>query len=191
MGLAAAGWAVAIPRMSGMDMGVRTTLGSFPFFFSVWVPMTAAMMLPGLTPSTLRLVATQRRLFHVPRYIGSYLMVWMLVGVLIYTLYRPHSPATAGAIAVAAGLYELTPLKRRFRYLCHDGITSGCRLGLCCVGSSIGLMLVMVAFGAMSPTWMAVTSSAVIIQKVLPNRAAVDIPLAAAIIALGLIELAR
>ncbi|MDA8045820.1 MAG: DUF2182 domain-containing protein [Actinomycetota bacterium] len=191
VGLVAAGWVVAITRMSGMDMGVATKLGSFPFFLSVWVPMMAAMMLPGLLPSAVRLAATWRRPFDVPSYIGSYLTVWALVGVVVYTLYRPHSPATAGAVAVAVGMYELTPLKRRFRHLCRARAASGWELGVCCVGSCIGLMVVMLALGAMSLTWMAAISAAVLIQKLVPPRAVIDIPLAAAMVALGLIELAR
>ena len=60
VGAGAAGWVVAIPRMSGMDMGAATTLGSFPFFLSVWLPMMAAMMLPGVAPSALRVAAAGR-----------------------------------------------------------------------------------------------------------------------------------
>jgi hypothetical protein len=32
LGLATAGWVVAVRQMSGMDMGVATRLGSFAFF---------------------------------------------------------------------------------------------------------------------------------------------------------------
>ncbi len=48
LGLAGAAWVIAVGQMSGMDMGVRTELGSFAFFITLWVPMMAAMMLPGL-----------------------------------------------------------------------------------------------------------------------------------------------
>src|SRR5215471_11660594 len=120
VGASAAGWVLAIPRMSGMDMGVATTLGSFPFFLSVWLPMMAAMMLPGVAPSALRVAGASRAGFGVVRHVGSYLAVWAVIGVIVFTLYRPHSTTSAGAIAVAAGLYELTPLKRRFRLMCQD-----------------------------------------------------------------------
>ena len=50
---------------------------------------------------------------------GPYLAVWTLVGVAVYTLYRPHASFAAGAIAIAAGVYEFTPLKRYCdRYMC-------------------------------------------------------------------------
>jgi hypothetical protein len=42
LGLAAVSWLVAVHRMSGMDMGVSTELGSFSFFVTAWVSMMAA-----------------------------------------------------------------------------------------------------------------------------------------------------
>jgi predicted metal-binding membrane protein len=103
----------------------------------------------------------------------------------VYALYRPHGPVAAGAITVAAGVYEVTPLKRHFRRRCRDSIRSGFQFGLCCVGSSIGLMLILLALGVMSVTWMAVIAVIVFAQKLLPARAAIDVPLALAIAGLG------
>src|SRR5207237_2353350 len=54
LGLAAASWVVAVWQMNGMDMGVATPLGSFTFFVAMWVPMMAAMMLPGAAPAVLK-----------------------------------------------------------------------------------------------------------------------------------------
>ena len=190
VGVGVAGWVIAIARMSGMDMGVATTLGSFPFFLSVWLPMMAAMMLPGVAPSALRVAAAGRTGVGVVRHVGSYLAVWAVVGVVVFALYRPHSTTAAGAIAVAAGLYELTPLKRRFRMMCQDRAGSGWELGLCCIGSTAGLMLVMLVFGAMSLTWMALVAAAVLLQKLLPPKAVVDVPIAIAIVTVGLVQLA-
>jgi MFS family permease len=48
----------------------------------------------------------------------------------------------------AAGLYELTPLKRACRRR-RENVRSGSWFGFYCVGSSIGLMLVLLAVGAM------------------------------------------
>jgi predicted metal-binding membrane protein len=191
VGVGAAGWVIAVPRMSGMDMGVATTLGSFPFFLSVWLPMTAAMMLPGAAPSALRVAAAGRTGVDIFRHVGSYLAVWAAVGVAVFALYRPHSTASAGAITVAAGLYELTPLKRRLRVICQDRAGPGWELGFCCIGSTAGLMLVVLAFGAMSLTWMALATAAVLLQKVLPPKAVIDIPFAIAIVAIGLAALAH
>ncbi len=186
VGLGAAAWALTIERMHGMDMGVATRLGSLPFFLSVWVPMMAAMMLPGTAPAARQLARSGARALGVAWYVGSYLTVWALFGIAVFAIYRPHGTATAGAFAVAAGAYELTPLKRRCREMCRDGMSSGLKLGLCCVGSSVGLMLMMVALGVMSVTWMAVIAGAVLAQKLLPPRGAIDVAAAMAIAAIGI-----
>jgi predicted metal-binding membrane protein len=185
VGLAAAGWIVTVQRMHGMNMGVATRLGSLPYFLSVWVPMMAAMMLPGTAPMVRRIALSSRRVLDIPRYLGAYLAVWAVVGVAVYAAYRPHGTMAAGVITLAAGAYELTPTKRRYREMCRDRLSSGLGLGLCCVGSSIGLMLMMVALGVMSVSWMAVSAALVLVQKLLPPRAAIDVAVAMAIVALG------
>jgi predicted metal-binding membrane protein len=175
-----------IERMRGMDMGVATRLGSFPYFLSVWVPMMAAMMLPGAAPAALRLEPAGRRVLDVPRYVVAYLGVWALAGVIVFALYRPHATVTAGVFTVAAGIYELTPIKRRFRQMCQETVLSGLGLGLCCVGSTVGLMLMMVVLGVMSVAWMAVVAGVVLAQKLLPPRVALDVPITLAILGLGI-----
>jgi NAD(P)-dependent dehydrogenase (short-subunit alcohol dehydrogenase family) len=187
LGLAAAAWVVAIRQMNGMDMGVATRLGSFVFFVALWVSMMAAMMLPGAAPAVVRRAHASGRVRAVPLFVGSYLAVWTLVGVAVYALYRPHGSFAAGAVVIAAGVYELTPLKQRFRRRCREIVRSGFEFGLCCVGSSIGLMLMLVALGVMSLTWMSVIAVLVLAQKLLPTRAAIDVPLALAIVGLGLL----
>jgi predicted metal-binding membrane protein len=185
IGLGAAGWIVTVQRMQGMDMGVATRLGSLPYFLSVWVPMMAAMMLPGTAPVVQRVVRVGGRLLDIPRYLGGYLAIWAGCGIAVYAAYRPHGTVAGGALTVAAGIYELTSMKRRFRQTCRDRVSSGLELGLCCVGSSIGLMLLMVALGVMSLTWISVIAVVVLVQKLLPPKAAVDVAVAMAIIALG------
>jgi predicted metal-binding membrane protein len=188
LGLAAASWVVAVRQMNGMDMGVATTLGSLTFFVVLWVSMMAAMMLPGAAPAVLRRAhATGVR--AVPLFVGSYLAVWTIVGVVVFALYRPHGSLAAGALVIAAGIYELTPLKQHFRRLCRESAGSGFEYGLCCVGSSIGLMLVLVAVSAMSVSWMSVIAVLVFAQKLLPTKPAVDLPVALAIVGLGILIL--
>jgi predicted metal-binding membrane protein len=172
--------------MNGMDMGVATPLGSFAFFVTVWVSMMAAMMLPGAAPAVLRR-ARAGGVRAVPLFVGSYLAVWTLVGVAVYGLYRPHSSFAAGVVVIAAGLYELTPLKQHFRRRCRESVSSGFEYGLCCVGSSIGLMLILAALSVMSVTWMSVIAVLVLAQKLLPPKVAVDVPLAVAIVGLGIL----
>jgi predicted metal-binding membrane protein len=170
-----------------MDMGVATRLGSFAFFVPLWVSMMAAMMLPGAAPVVLRRAHASGGVRAVPIFVASYLAVWTLVGVAVYALYRPHESFAAGAVAIAAGLYELTPLKKHFRRRCQESVRSGFEYALCCVGSSIGLMLMLVALSVMSVTWMSVIAVLILAQKVLPAKAAVDVPLALAIVGLGIL----
>ncbi len=187
LGLAAACWAVTVRQMGGMDMGVATQLGSFAFFIALWVPMMAAMMLPGAAPAVVR--RAESGLGTAPLFVASYLAVWALVGVGVYALYRPHGPTAAGLVAIAAGMYELTPLKRSCRRRCRESGRSGFAFGLHCVGSSIGLMLMLVALSLMSLGWMAVIAVLALAQKLLPAYAAVDLPLALAIVGLGILIL--
>ena len=187
LGLATASWVVAIKQMSGMDMGVATRLGSLGPFVALWMSMMAAMMLPGVIPAVLRRAQADGRVRAVLSFVGSYLAVWTLVGVAVYALHQPHGAFAAGALVIAAGVYELTPLKQRFRRRCHESVRSGFEFGLYCVGSSIGLMLMLVALGVMSVTWMSVIAVLVLAQKLLPPRIAVDVPLALAIVGLGIL----
>ena len=187
LGVAAVSWVVAVRQMDGMDMGVATDLGSFTSFVVVWLSMMAAMMLPGAAPATLRRARDAARVAVAPLFAWSYLAVWAVVGLAVYALYEPHGSSSAGVLTIAAGVYELTPLKRACRRRCREHVRSGFRFGLYCVGSSIGLMVMLAALGVMSLMWMAVVAVLVLGQKLLPPRASVDVPLALAIVGLGVL----
>jgi predicted metal-binding membrane protein len=185
LGIAAGGWVVAVRRMSGMDMGAATTLGSFPSFAGLWVAMMAAMMLPAAASAAVRRAGAG--IGGVPLFVASYLAVWTLVGGVAYLLYRPHGALAAGLAVVAAGLYELTPVKRRCRQFCRERVGSGFEFGLHCLGSSAGLMLVLLALGPMSLTWMAAISVVVLGQKLAPAKAAIEVPFALLVVAFGVL----
>ena len=189
LGLAAGCWVVAIRQMNGMNMGVATQLGSFTFFVTLWVAMMAAMMLPGAAPAVARRAQGSGGMRAVPLFVGSYLVIWALVGVAVYALYRPHGTVAAGLVVIAAGVYELTPAKQHFRRRCRESGRSGLAFGLCCVGSSIGLMVMLVVLGVMSITWMAVITVLVVGQKLVPPKAVIDVPLTLAIVGLGILIL--
>src|SRR6266852_5857598 len=93
----------------------------------------------------------------------------------------------AAVFVIAAGVYELTPLKQHFRRRCRESAGSGFAFGLCCVGSSIGLMVMLVALSVMSVTFMFVIAALVVAHKLLPAKAAIDVPVALAIVGLGLL----
>jgi predicted metal-binding membrane protein len=144
------------------------------------------MMLPGAVPAVVRHVQASGRVRGVPLFLGSYLAVWALVGAAVYALYRPHGFAVAGAVVIAAGAYEFTPLKQHFRHRCQEAAGSGFSFGLCCLGSSIGLMVILVALSTMSVIWMSVITILALGQKLLPAKRAVDVPVALAIVGLGI-----
>ena len=163
--------------MTGMEME-PTLPGS--------VSMMAAMMLPGAVPAIARRAREHDGLLAAPVFAGSYLGTWALAAVALWLLYRPPGAVVEGALLVAAGLYELTPLKRACRRRCRERLHSGVRFGGYCFGSSIGLMLVLVAVDVMSVPLMVAVAVVVLAQKLLPPHPALDIPLALAIVALGI-----
>ena len=187
VGLGATSWIISLRQMGGMDMGIATQLGSFTSFLVLWVVMMAAMMLPGAAPAVFRLAHLGGRVHDLLLFVWAYLAVWAVFGVAVYALYRPHGSLVAGAIVIAAGVYEFTPVKQGFRRRCCENVRSGFNFGLCCVGSSIGLMLMLLALGVMSVMWMSVITTIIIVQKVFPTRIAIDVPLALTIVGLGVL----
>jgi len=185
LALAAACWAAAAWLMDGMDMGVATRPGSFGFFAAAWVTMMAAMMLPGAAPAVARHTRMTGKARAALPFAGTYLAIWAAAGVVAYALDRPHGSLAAGAVVIAAGVYELTPVKQDFRRRCRADAGSGLEFGLCCAGSTIGLMAVLVALDVMSLFWMSVITVLASAQKLLPAKAAIDVPLALAMVGLG------
>jgi len=114
LGLAEASWPVAVWQMTGMDMGVATRLGSLGFFTAVWVAMMAAMMLPGAVPAVAR-AARAGGVRAVPEFAGSYLAVWALAGAVVFAAYRPDDTAgrrgddPRGGLRAHAGQAALPP----------------------------------------------------------------------------------
>jgi predicted metal-binding membrane protein len=193
-GTAALAWVLVADRMSGMDDGPGTDLGGARWFLGIWVLMTAAMMLP----STVRVAPTA--LFAV-----GYLAVWTLYGLAAYIVFRivvsfdtgwlawdAGGPYAAGGALLAAGLYELTPLKRRSLRRCrgpHEEATpfqTGVAHGMDCVGCSGGLMVVLFALGVMSLVWMVVAAAAIFAEKVLPQGQRLSRAVAVALVVLGI-----
>ena len=131
LGIALATWLVLIQWMAGMDAGPGTNLGTFGWFFGVWLTMMAAMMLPAVAPMVLlfarvsqQRAAQGRASVPVWVFVLGYLAVWATFGVVAYGIYavvaaleggvlawdRAGAYVAGGAVA-AAGVYQLTPLK--------------------------------------------------------------------------------
>ena len=200
---AAGAWVLTVERMRGMDAGPGTDLGGLGWYLGIWVTMTAAMMLPSTVPAAWQAARSSRSNTTVP-FVGGYLAVWTVYGIVAYGLYRflssldtgwlawnQQGPWVAGGLIVGAGLYELTPLKRRGLRRCRSAgqpespLRSGLAHGRDCVTCSGGLMAVLFVLGVMSLFWMAVVAVAIFAEKVLPHGARLVTPLAVALVALG------
>jgi len=73
------------------------------------------------------------------------------------------------------------------RSLVGRGIMAGSILGFSVPNFWLGLMLILVAVSVMSVAWMLVIAVIVVVQKLLPARAAFDVALALAIVGLGVL----
>ena len=203
-GAAAIAWIVTVERMDGMDAGPGTDLGGLGWYLGVWVTMTAAMMLPSEARATL-IVARFRRGLPTLLFLAGYLAVWTAYGLVAWGLFRlvtafdtgwlawdEGGPYVAGGVILAAGLYELTPLKRHCLRRCREphmdgsAFASGLGDGLNCVGCSGGLMAVLFALGVMSITWMVVVAAVIFAEKVLPHGLRLSLVVGPTLIALGI-----
>ena len=220
--LAAVAWVITSDQMSGMDAGPGTALGSFGFFLGVWVVMMAAMMFPSIVPMVLMQVRIEQgrreRVGSVDRgtttlFVAGYLVIWAAAGVVAYGIYQVGKAATgdvfawdnagpylAGAILVAAAVYQLTPLKDVCLRHCRSPITfllqhwragrwGALRMGVVhgawCVGCCWMLMAALFALGVMSLGWMAFIAALIALEKLLPWRVVANRSIAALLLVLG------
>jgi predicted metal-binding membrane protein len=219
LAIAAACWAVTDDRMGGMDGGPGTELGSLGWFYVVWVTMMAAMMLPSLAPIVLGHARLERgaggdtAMATTVAFVVGYVLVWSAAGVVGYAVvegvrsldigllgWDDGGPYVAGAVIVAAGLYQLTALKgvclshcRSPRMLLEQwrrGLPGALRMGVghggYCVGSSGAMMAALFALGVMSLGWMAFVAALIAIEKLLPWRAVANRSIAVILVVLGL-----
>ena len=181
------------------------TLGYGIVVFVMWAVMMIAMMLPSAAPVTLLIAAVARKQAggggHVGRstalFVAGYLGVWIafsaIATLLQWQLDRAGllSPmmalanmAAAGAVLIAAGIYQWTPLKQAclrhcrspFEFLMfhwRDGasgaLASGVRHGLFCFGCCWMLMALLFVGGIMNIAWIAGIALLVLVEKVLPG----------------------
>ena len=97
------------------------------------------------------------------------------------TMMAATSPRLAGALLIAAGVYQLTPLKRACLTHCQtplgflmshwrDGAAGafqmGFRHGIYCLGCCWALMVVLFAVGVMNLAWVAVLTVFILMEKV-------------------------
>jgi len=122
LGAALLAWIVTVDRMHGMDAGPGTDLGALGWYVGIWATMMAAMMLPSAAPMVLVHARVGRGSTVV--FVAGYLVAWTVYGLAAYAVYRGiraaapsflawdrGGPWVVGGALIAAGVYQLTPLK--------------------------------------------------------------------------------
>lgn len=173
--------------------------------FVMWLIMMVAMMLPSAAPMILlygKLARSGRQQGGVfastTVFAGLYLAVWggfsAVAALIQWALVRSGvisdmglafgDSRVAGALLVAAGLYQLAPLKHAclekcrsplsfLMWLWRPGLAGAARLGLThgvyCLGCCAMLMALLFVFGVMNLAWVALLAVVVLIEKVVPG----------------------
>jgi predicted metal-binding membrane protein len=204
--LAAASWALLIwlsRTAHTMSMGLTMGMGA-ALFLAIWVVMMVAMMFPATATMNLAFARVQSerhgggRAFVPPWFfVGAYLLIWTLFGVLAYLganaaseLARTvpwlmlNAARIGGGILVLAGIYQFTPLKRLCLAKCcmrqhflldgwRDGRAGAFRMGLShglsCLGANWLLCVLLFPLGLMNIAAMAVLTVLICAEKVFPQ----------------------
>lgn len=232
LALAMLGWASVIWQAKSMGGDTDDNMGmagadltsgmSAPLFLTMWVAMMVAMMFPASTPMILafsRSQTTRResgsRYVPTAWFIAPYVAVWFAFGIAAYGVallfgavaddsvwMSQNVPRIAGGLLIAAGIYQLTPLKRVCLGRCRTplafmltfwrpgrwgAVSMGLRHGLFCLGCCWVLFLVLLPLGVMNIAAMLVIAALVFAEKVMPGGARVATFAAAVLIAYGLL----
>lgn len=213
--------------MSKMGMVMNQPWGARDVFFTfaMWAVMMVGMMTPSALPVLLlfagvhaqraeRGVAPAVLLFGL-----GYLAVWLGFsacatvaqwalhqGALLSSTMATSSARAAGAILIAAGAYQLTPLKGGCLTQCQsplgflmsnwrDGssgaVLMGLRHGAFCLGCCWALMGVLFVVGVMNLAWVGVLTIFILVEKIGPAGARVARVGGAVLIALGVVLVSR
>jgi predicted metal-binding membrane protein len=229
--LAGAGTSMNPFAMSGMLLPAGPPMASeswtyayWAIAFCMWGVMMVAMMLPSASPMVLlyeRVVRhaeargkNARASRSIAAFVVGYLTVWLLFSALAVVLqwalelYGAMSlmmalrePAIGGLFLVAAGLYQLTPLKQSCLANCRSpasflaahwrpGSAGAWRMGLAhgiyCLGCCFALMLLLFVGGVMNLVWIAGLALIVLGEKLLPQGARLRVPLGVLLMVAGL-----
>jgi predicted metal-binding membrane protein len=180
--------------MGRTDAGSAISFAALGTFLTGWAAMMAAMMLPAVAPAV-RLYARAAgagRVVPVGWFVAGYLVVWTASGLPAFALWEwisaplregePWALRVAAATLLAAGLYQVLPLKGACLRHCRSPMSyfmrshaalsrplgaarSGATHGVVCLGCCLGLMAVLIAVVAMQPWWAAVLAMVVFIER--------------------------
>jgi predicted metal-binding membrane protein len=175
----------------------------FLLIFAMWAVMMLGMMLPSAAPTLLLYGMTVRNsgqspspIARVYAFAAGYLLVWSGFSLLATTLQwalsqvallnpmmESSSAWLGGAVLIAAGVYQWTPLKRGCLAQCRGplafitghwrpGLRGALRMGLghglFCLGCCWVLMLLLFVGGVMNLTWIAAITLFVLVEKLAP-----------------------
>lgn len=189
--------------MSTMSTSMPWTPGHFGLMFVMWWVMMIAMMVPSAAPTVLIYARlnnprAQNRSGAVPAWIfaSGYLVAWGGFSLLAtaaqwgldkWFLISPMMQVTSvhlgAALFIAAGVYQLTPLKHaclrhcrsplhfvasRWRPGAGPAFRMGLEHGLFCLGCCWVLMALLFYGGVMSPWWIGGLALYVMIEKLAP-----------------------
>ena len=175
------------------------TVPAFVFVAAMWWVMMVAMMVPAAAP-TILLYARVHRHSSTPHpapaiasFLAGYLACWLgfalIAAGLHLWLLSPMSMAladrrAAGAVLIAAGIYQVSPLKDACLNQCRSpaqflsrhyrpGPSGAFRLGLLhgayCIGCCWLLMALLFVGGVMNLLWVAGLTLLVAAEKMLPG----------------------
>lgn len=184
----------------GMVMDHPWAVRDVFFTFAMWAVMMVAMMTPSAAPILLLFAGTHagRAARGVPLAVLvfglGYLTVWIGFSVgatgvqwalhqaaLLSATMATSSTRLAGAILIAAGAYQLTPLKGGCLRQCQsplgflmsnwrDGalgaLQMGLRHGAYCLGCCWALMGVLFAVGVMNLAWVGILTAFILIERI-------------------------
>ncbi len=227
--LAVIAWVLLIGQaaMAGemaMGPGALTMGLAAPLFLAIWIVMMVAMMFPTAAPMVLMFASIaagkrQRGQPYAPTWIfvGAYLLVWSLFGVLAYGLAlglerwaagsmwaMAHLAQIGGVVLILAGLYQLSPFKHVCLAKCRtplqfvlsswrDGRGGAFRMGLAhglyCLGCCWLLFLILFPLGVMNIAVMAVVTALIFAEKSLPAGRRIGQLAAVVLITYGVIVL--
>ena len=225
--LAAAAWALLLRQARATDpgMAMRPTMGmGAPLFLAVWVAMMVGVMFPTAAPMILvfarvhaRKRARQQPFVPTWVFVGAYLAVWTLLGLVAYAAAAAaerladrspwllgHAAQVGVVILVAAGLYQLTPLKYRCLSQCRSPLAfvltswregyggafrMGVEHGVYCAGCCWLLFVLLFPLGMLNIAALAAITALIFAEKSLPVGRQVSRAAAAALIIYGLVVL--
>ena len=191
---------------------------SFAALVVMWWLMMTAMMLPSATPAVLLYARVrQHRGGGVPIaqswiFAAGYVAMWLAFSIVAAVLQMMiagpamtlRNPGFAGAFLIAAGLYQLSPLKSACLRQCRTpaaflsrhwrpGPGGALRLGLLhgawCVGCCWLLMALLFVGGVMNLLWVIALAVLVGIEKLVPRGDLVGRVAGAALIAWGILKI--